>query len=82
MRDTAIVIMFLGVGICWLGVYGRRYMQARVFGGWNRIRATRDLAGQYRALIREGKAPRWPLVLFRICFHLGVVIAFASLWLK
>jgi hypothetical protein len=82
MLNAGIACGFLGIGICWLGVYGRRYMQARVFGGWNRIRTTRDLAGQYRALIREGKAPLWPLVLFRVCFPLGIVIAFASLWLK
>lgn len=82
MLDAGVVVMFVGVGIASLGVQGRRYMQARVYGGWNRLRVTRNLAGQYRALIREGKAPLWPLVLFRVCFPLGIVIALASFWIK
>lgn len=74
---------FSGVGIFLLGVHGRRYMQARVYGGWNRIRITHDLTGKYRVMIREGKAPLWPLVVFRICIPLGIVITFASIiWIK
>jgi hypothetical protein len=82
MFNAGIVGGFLGVGISGVGVLGLQHMQARVFGGWNRVRITRNFSGQYRALIRERKAPRWPLVLYRVCFPLGIVIAFASLWLK
>jgi hypothetical protein len=83
MINLAGVGGFLGIGVFVLGVRGHRYMQARVFGGWNRIRITRDLTGKYRVLIREGKAPLWPLVLFRECVPLGIVIAFASIvWVK
>ena len=74
---------FGGFGVFALGVHGHRYMQARVFGGWNRIRITHDLTGRYRALIREGKTPLWPLVLFRVCVPQGIVITFASIiWVK
>jgi hypothetical protein len=83
MLNDTIVCMFSGVGIFGLGVHGHRYMQARVFGGWNRLRITRDLTGQYRVLIREKNAPLWPLILFRVCIPLGAAIAFASiLWVK
>ena len=53
MINLAGVGGFLGIGVFVLGVRGHRYMQARVFGGWNRIRITRDLTGKYRVLIRE-----------------------------
>jgi hypothetical protein len=83
MHNLTIVGAFLGVGISGLGVHGLRYMQARVLGGWNRVRIMRDLTGKYRVLIREGNAPLWPLVLFRVCFPLGIVICFASIiWVK
>ena len=83
MHNLTIVGAFLGVGISALGVHGLRYMQARVLGGWNRVRIMHNLTGKYRVLIREGNAPLWPLVLFRVCFPLGIVIAFASIiWVK
>ena len=81
MLNATIAGAFLGVGISGVGIHGLRYMQARVFGGWNRVRIAHDLTGQYRALIRDGKAPLWPLVLYRVCFPLGIVIAFASILL-
>ena len=83
MLIGTIVGTSLGIGIFGLGVHGPKYMQARVFGSWNRLRITRNLSGKYRALIREGNAPLWPLLLFRVCIPLGIVIAFASvLWVK
>jgi hypothetical protein len=63
MLNITVVCGFLGIGISALGVHGRRYMQSRVFGGWNRVRITHDLTGKYRVLIREGNAPLWPLVV-------------------
>lgn len=83
MFNATIAGTLLGFGISALGVHGRRYMQARVFGGWNRVRITRDLTAKYRTLIREGKAPLWPLMLFRVCLPLGIIIIFASiLWVR
>lgn len=83
MLNATTVGALVGLAVSAAGVHGRRYMQARVYGGWNRVRITRDLTGQYRALIRESKAPLWPLVLFRVCFPLGIIIVFASiLWVR
>jgi hypothetical protein len=83
MHNLTGVGAFFGVGVSALGVHGLRYMQARVYGGWNRVRITHHLTGKYRALIREGNEPLWPLVLYRVCFPLGIAIAFASiLWVK
>jgi len=81
MLNATFVGAFSGLGIFLLGVYGLRYMQARVLGGWNRVKVVHGLTGKYQVLIREGKAPQWPLVLYRVCFPLGVVVAFASILL-
>jgi hypothetical protein len=82
MVNATIVGAFSGLGIFLVGVHGLRYMQVRVVGGWNRVKVIPDLTGKYRALIREGKAPRWPLVLYWVCFPLGVIVAFASIFLS
>ena len=81
MLNATFVGAFSGLGIFLFGVYGLRCMQARVLGGWNRAEVVHGLTRKYRVLIREGKAPRWPLVLYRICFPLGIVVAFASILL-
>jgi len=81
MLNTPTVGAFSGLGIVMIGVYCLRRMQASVFGGWNRVRVTRDLTGKYKALIREGKAPLWPLIIYRVCIPLGTVIAFGSVFL-
>jgi hypothetical protein len=80
MVNATDVGAFLGLGIFGLGVLGLEHMQARVVGGWNRIKVIPDLSRKYRALINEGKAPLWPLVLYRVCFPLGIVVAFASIF--
>jgi hypothetical protein len=72
---------FIGFGIFGLGVHGFRYMQARILGGWNRARIIHDFFAKYRTLIREEKAPLWPLLLCMICIPLGIVIAFTSILL-
>ena len=81
MVNAAVVGAFSGLSIFLLGVHGLRYMQARVLGGWNQAKVIHGLTGKYQILIREGKAPLWPLVLYRVCFPLGVVVAFASILL-
>jgi hypothetical protein len=83
MLSATIVCAFLGLAISAAGIHGLRYMQSRVFGGWNRVRVIRNLTGRYRVLILEENAPVWPLVLYRVCFPLGIVVAFAAiLWVK
>ena len=79
MLNATFIGAFSGLGICSFGVYGLRQMRARVLAGRNRIKVVHGLAGKYQLLIREGKAPRWPLVLYRTCFPLGMVVAFASI---
>ena len=74
---------FGGLGVFALGIHGLRYMQARVLGGWNKIKVISDLTGKYRILIRESNAPRWPLIVYRICVPLGIMITFlAILWIR
>lgn len=81
MANAAEIGAFSGLGIFLLGANGLRYMQAHVLGGWNKVKIVHDLTGRYRSLIREGKAPLWPLVLYWVCFPLGIVVAFASILL-
>jgi hypothetical protein len=81
MPNTTIVGALSGLGIFALGVHGLRYMQARVLGGWNRVKVVHDLTGKYRVLIREAKAPLWPLILYWVCSPLGIVVAFGAILL-
>ncbi len=81
MLDATTVGVFSGFGIFLLGVHGFRYMQARVAGGWNRVRIVRGLVGKYRDMIREGIAPLWPLVLCGMCIPIGIAVVFASIFL-
>lgn len=80
MLNVASVGALLGISICMLGVHGFRYMQARLFGGWNRVRIEHGWLGKYRTMIREGNAPLWPLVLYLVCCPLGIVVVFAFIF--
>jgi hypothetical protein len=73
----------VGLGISGLGVHGLRYMQARIHGGWNRVKIVPDFFAKYRSMVRAGDAPLWPLVLYWVCFPLGILVAFGSIiWIK
>jgi hypothetical protein len=83
MTDLTGICVFGGLGIFTLGIHGLRYMQARVVGGWNKIRIIRGLTGKYEILVRESNAPLWPLVVYRVCIPLGIALTFSSiLWIK
>jgi hypothetical protein len=82
MLNTTVLGAFSGFAVFLLGVHGFRYMQARVHGGWNRIRVMHGLTGKYLMLVRAKEAPLWPLLVFWICFPLGIVVAFASILLS
>lgn len=79
MLNATSVGVLLGFAIFLVGVHGLRYMQARIHGGWNRIQVVHNFFGKYRTLIREGKAPLWPLILYWVCFPLGIIVTFASI---
>lgn len=81
MFDVTFIGGYLGVGIFGVGVYAQRYMHARIVGGSHPLKIVRSFTGKYIALIREGKAPVWPLILFGICIPLGIVVAFGSIFL-
>jgi hypothetical protein len=83
MFHLTAICAFGGIGVSALGIHGLRYMQARVLGGWNRVQVAHDLTERYRALVRESNAPLWPLITYRVCMPLGVVITFSSiLWIR
>ena len=81
MLNATSVGVLLGFAIFLVGVHGFRYMQARIYGGWIRVQGPFNFFGKYRALIREGKAPLWPLILYGVCSPLGIIVAFASILL-
>jgi hypothetical protein len=81
MFNVTFIGPYLGLGIFGAGVYAQRYMHARIVGRSHPLQIVRDFTGKYRDLIREDKAPLWPLVLFRTCIPLGIVLVFASIFL-
>jgi hypothetical protein len=82
MLNATVLGAFSGFAVFLSGVHGFRYMRARVLGDWNGIRTVRDLTGKYRVLVRAEGAPLWPLLVYRICIPLGIVVTFASIFLS
>jgi len=81
MLNSTVVGAYAGFAIFMAGAYARQYMHNRIVGGYFPLRIVRGLSEKYKFLIREDKAPLWPLILFRICIPLGIVVTFASIFL-
>lgn len=74
MQTIIGIVAFSGVAIFWLGTYGRMQMKFRVLGVRDYIQVVPGLTLKYQQLIRDEKAPKWPLILWWWCIPLGVAV--------
>ena len=74
MQAIIFAIGLIGVAIASLGINGRMEMKFRVLGARNYLEVVPDLTLKYQQLIRDGKAPKWPLTLWSWCFPIGVAV--------
>jgi len=82
MLSATAIGAYTGLVIFGAGIYAQRYMHWRIVGGSHPLKIVRGLTGKYRTLIREAKAPLWPLILCWVCIPLGIVVAFGSILLS
>ena len=82
MQAIIFTIGLVGVAIGSLGVQGRLEMKSRVLGVRNDLKVVPDLTLKYQQLIRDEKAPKLPLLLWRWCFPIGIAVCISPfLWL-
>jgi hypothetical protein len=67
----------LGFGIFAIAVFGRLHMMRTV--GANLAFNNKKLVDCYKGLVRDGLAPRWPLIAPWVCVPLSFAIAFGSI---
>jgi hypothetical protein len=68
-----------GMVVFLLGGIARMYMIVRLYGwaGW--FASQRGLTERYRALVKDHRAPSWPVMVGLVCPVLGIIIMFASI---
>jgi len=74
MQTLTGIVALLGVAVFGLGVHGRLEMKFRVLGVRDHLKIVPDLTQKYQQLIRDEKAPEWPLTLWRWCAPIGVAV--------
>ena len=71
--------IMIGFAIFALGAVFRAYVLIRAEGLSGFTTRSSIVIGSYRNLVREGRAPLWPLIANYVCVALGMSIMFGSI---
>lgn len=75
------LMLTVGFIIFCIGIIARSYMTIRANGGvLFRVTPSGSTEVDYMKLVREGRAPLWPLIVSTVCIIAGIVIIFGSLF--
>lgn len=72
-------VCILGIAVFCIGVAARMYMVIRLNGWAGYLSRQKNLTKNYRLLIENERASRWPILESGACLPLGVVIVFSAI---
>jgi len=72
----------IGIAVFWFAVHARLRMKERISGKKNSLEVISDLSAKYQQLIEEKGAPKWPLLVWRVCMPVGLCIALGAVFLS